>query len=56
MSQAKPKKDTVTLYVCRFCGKVGLNLQPSTVEFGGCAPPNTAHIFQSFEVVVKPKA
>ena len=54
MSQPKPKK-TVMLYVCKFCGKVGVRLQPSPVELGGCAPPNTNHVFETLEVVVKPK-
>ena len=52
MSQSKPKTDTVMLYVCKFCGKVGVRLQPSVIELGGCAPPNTAHAFETLEVVV----
>jgi hypothetical protein len=55
MSQSKTKKNTVTLFVCRFCGKVGVRLQPSPVELGGCSPPNPAHVFETLEVVVKPK-
>jgi len=56
MSQTKPKESAVTLHVCKLCGKVGLRLVPGPVEFGGCAPPNRAHLFEALEVVTKPKA
>jgi hypothetical protein len=56
MSQSKTKKETMMLYVCKFCGKVGVRLQPTAIELGGCAPPNAAHAFEALEVVVKPKA
>ncbi|MGD0638498.1 MAG: hypothetical protein ABSA72_10720 [Nitrososphaerales archaeon] len=56
MSHSETKKTTVMLYVCRFCGKVGVRLQPAPIELGGCAPPNVAHAFESLEVVIKPKA
>ena len=51
----KPVEDSQTFFVCRFCGKVGVGIQPSPVDFGGCVPPNSAHIFQKFDVVVKKK-
>jgi hypothetical protein len=59
MSQRKSRANaassskTVTLYVCRFCGKVGVGNQPSSIDFGGCTPPNNAHIFQQFELALK---
>jgi hypothetical protein len=56
MSQGKPTTKTATLYVCRFCGKVGVRTLPTSSDLGGCVQPNSAHNFETVEVVIRPKA
>lgn len=56
MSQVKAPANTTTLYVCRFCGKVGVRTLPTYSDLGGCVKPHDAHNFESIEVAIRPKA